>query len=199
MIGGKTIEHIVPKIGTEVEAQIPILISELRIQTHKHFRHRTLSSEILVGLRNFTIVVPIHYFILNRMSLVIIYLFIKVEGTRCMTYLMILDSRSSGKGCITGCNTRIIGIINRRQFRDTTLVPGKVVTQLPTEILCLNRYCIDIEFNPQIRHLTHIGGNDVGEVRTGRCTDTIEQVFSALVVILKGTRDTIVQETEIQT
>ena len=48
MIGGKTIEHIVSEIGTEVEAQIPILVSELRIQTHEHFRHRTLACEVLV-------------------------------------------------------------------------------------------------------------------------------------------------------
>ena len=133
------------------------------------------------------------------MSLVIVYLFIKVEGTRCMSYLMILDSRSGGKGGITGRNTRIIRIINRCQFRNTTLVPGKVVSQLPTEILCLNRYCIDIEFNPLIRHLTHIGGNDVGEVRSGRRTDTIQQVFGTLVVILYCTSDSIVQKTEIQT
>ena len=133
------------------------------------------------------------------MSLVIVYLFIKVEGTRCMSYLMILDSRSGGKGGITGRNTRIIRIINRCQFRDTTLVPCKVVSQLPTEILSLNRYCIDIEFNPLIRHLTHIGGNDVGEVRSGRRTDTIQQVFGTLVVILYCTSDSIVQKTEIQT
>ena len=133
------------------------------------------------------------------MSLVIVYLFIKVEGTRCMSYLMILDSRSGGKGGITGRNTRIIRIINRCQFRNTTLVPCKVVSQLPTEILCLNRYCIDIEFNPLIRHLTHIGGNDVGEVRSGRRTDTIQQVFRTLVIILYCTCDSVVQETEIQT
>ena len=133
------------------------------------------------------------------MSPVIVYLFIKVEGTRCMTYLMILDSRSGGKGCITGCNTRIIRIINRRQLRNTTLVPCEVIAYFPTEILRLNGHCIDIEFNPLIRHLTHIGGNDVGEVRTSRCTDTIQQVFGTLVVILYRTRDSVVQETEIQT
>ena len=98
-----------------------------------------------------------------------------------MTYLMILNGSTCGKRRITRSNTRIIRIIGSRQFRNTTFIPCKIVTQFPTEILRLNGYRIYIELDPLIRHLTHIGGNDISEVCTGWCTDTIEQIFGALV------------------
>ena len=197
MVGCKAIEHIVAEVGTEIETKIPILVLELRVQSHENLRHRTLARHVLVGLGDFTVLVSIHHFVLNRMSLFIVHLLIQVERARRIPYLMILDGRPRSKRCITGCNTGIVGIISSCQLRDSTLVPSEVIPQLPSEVIVLDGHGIDIELNPLIPHLTHIGGNDVREVRTSRSTHTVQQIFGTLVVILQSTRNTVIQETEV--
>ena len=199
VVGSKTIEHIVSEVGTEVEAQVPILVLELRVQAHEHFRHRALARKVLVGLRNLTVLVPVHYRILNRISLVIIHLLIEIERARCIAYLMILNGGTRSKRGISRRDARIVGIVSSRQLGDATLVPRKVITQFPTEILALDSHSIHIELNPLVLHPSHIGGNDVREVRTCRSTHTVQQVTGTLVVILDGTCNPVVQETEIKT
>ena len=199
VVGSKAIEHIVSEVGTEVEAQVPILVLELRVQAHKYLRHRTFARKVLVGLRNLTILVPVHYRILNRISLVIIHLLIEIERARCIAYLMILNGGTRSKRGISRGNTRIVGIVSSRQLGDAALVPREVIAQLPTEILALDSHGIHIELNPLVLHPSHIGGNDVREVRTCRSTHTVQQVTGTLVVILDGTGNPVVQETEIKT
>ena len=110
---------------------------------------------------------------------------------------MILDGGTRRKRRITGCYTRIVRIIGSGQFRDPALVPSEVVAQFPSEVLGLNGHGIDIELHPLIFHTAYIRRNDVGKVRSGRSTDTIQQVLGPLVIILQRTCNPIVQETEI--
>ena len=197
MISSETIEYIIAEIGTKVEAQVPVLVLELRVQAHEHFRHRTLARHVLVGLSDFTVLVSIHHFVLNRMSLFIIHLLIKVKCTWRIAYLMILNGGTRSKRSISRSNTRIVGIVGCRQLRDPTLVPSEVIPQFPSEVVGLDSHGIDIEFNPLVLHLPHVGGDDVCKVRACRSADTVQQVLGPLVIILQGTRNTVVQETKI--
>ena len=184
MISSKAIEDIITEISSKIKAQVPVFVSELRIQAHEYLRHRTFSSERLVRLSDFAIVVPIHHGILYRISLFIIHLLIKIKSGRCMTHLMILDSRTCGKRCIASCNTRIVRIIVRGELGDTALVPSEVITQVPTEVRCLNGNGIHIKLQALILHPSDIGQNDVREIGSCRSTDVVQQVLRTLIIIL---------------
>ena len=154
---------------------------------------------LVIGV-NLAIFVAVNIEALDRISIHVVNLLINKERIWCKACLVNLDVVTSTTGNATCLNAVVIStLVISCKFGYDCLVPGNVCTDFPVPVPCLDRNCIDFEFDTSVLKVTDVCIKIVGKVGTCCNWSPVEKVLGVAFVELNGSVDAVFNEAIVNT
>ena len=192
-----SIVYVVAEVGTEREAEVPVLILQARSQAHGDRSCRALVV-VTVIIGDLTVAVTIDNSALNGLAILVISLLEHPEGVHRMTHLLIFEVfiGTDLDACV-GDRSTIAG--NTGKVKNLVAVVSEVVVQGPVPVLRTDHLPTDGRLNTHVAQRTDVLPCLVTECRESLCRSIVEQVFGLTIVPVNATSEALVKHTPVNT
>ena len=133
------------------------------------------------------------------MTLHVIHLLVHIEGLHGLTHHETLDGVAHGTGDAARSDALVLGGVIGRQLRDHVLVVSHVETDLPEQVLLLERDVGQVQFDALVLQGADVGHQFVPEVGAGRNRGLVKQVRGLPVIHVQVRSQTVVPEAQVHT
>ena len=191
--------YIVADACTQRETEVPVLVFQARREAHG-YRSCWALVEILIAFIDLTVTVTVNYAVLNWLAILVINLLVNIEWVHSVTHLVSLQISTRTITYLDVCiNNRSTILWYTIQVGNLVLVVSEVVCHGPEPVLGLDSTPGNSCFNTGILQGTDVLPCLVLVTCHRRKWSIVQQIGSLSVVPIYATRQSLIQDTPVQT